>query len=215
MPEVLIENTTFQIYCDGSSDWQPINKENTKVNSLKRYSLTLHNIGLGPAKNFSARWRYDLKKAINVVNELGNKNINVKQDRDFVEIKIGKRKKWVSIFPESYNPIFIESNKKPQEDNFLDLPLHYQALFASMIEILSYREDLMSMKRIKDFPKLYLEMNYSDVSNNKYIKMIYIKIDTFFLQTSKKDQRGDLIFQGRLIPLELPRKKRIFSLHHH
>lgn len=134
-------------------------KPEVNISRLSTYTeknepyVTLHNIGLGAAKNIKIEWKYDLDAVEDFIKET---------------YSYKKRKK-----TENEHLDFLQANGKIQ----INIPKFYfncygEFLNQNISRILVMQED---MKK----PSLALELSYHDIQDNEFKKIFTVKVSAF------------------------------------
>ncbi len=147
-----LKTQNFYYESFGSKPKVHISKLTIYNEKVKPY-ITLHNIGLGAAKNIRIEWKYDLEAVENFIKETYNYDKKQRTESEHLD--------------------FLPANSKIQ----IKIPYFYlncygEFLNQSISMVLLTQEDVMK-------PLLSLEISYQDIQDNIVKKTFNVKISAF------------------------------------
>lgn len=158
-PDLNIGSATFNVTEEYRSYY---NKKTLKFRQILDNNISefdsyfpLHNTGLGTCKNISIKWIYDLKAIFDIVNN------------NYIVYPI--------IDTESQHISFLESNGKIQ----IEIPEFYFYCCAPEFNFNLTNHHELAKKLLNGeglYPKLNLEIKYSDIKNEEIIKKFSVEI---------------------------------------
>ena len=76
-PELVIARSRFECESEVSIpyEWKTPDSENKEIDFMKLYSVPLHNVGLGAAKEVSIKWSFPIDQMVSSVNEIAQKSL--------------------------------------------------------------------------------------------------------------------------------------------
>lgn len=181
-PDIIVDKKVFEQIPDPTSSntslW--VEKINSSLNPMKgqnvfkKFSLRIINVGLGTARNIEIEWDFDIKKIIETINSIEVDN-KILLSKGFLEANEGKTlvstknhfKKTDFILPFS------------SENNVFEciVPLAYIYLVSTLYKKHSFEGNGKSTISAFKFPKLHLEIKYSNIENDKFKRTFDIEID--------------------------------------
>src|ERR1035437_1882252 len=191
-PDIVINNESAVLLIEryktnGYIDFQIANDSIYKKQSgivSNSFNLKLHNIGLGVAKDIKLTWSFDTLKIITILNN--NKPI------PFIDSIVYSHKKYIFYDKKDTNYYYEFGDVLNNRINYLlpsrdskdiakaNLPYLYVRMYSFYQILNAYIQQTSHLEKevIGEFPDLYLNISYLDISNNKYKKWYRIIIKT-------------------------------------
>lgn len=156
-----------------------------KLEKIKDYTISLYNLGLGPAKNIEMTWKFD-EDIIKKIKKISKKNdMLLVINKNFISVESEKRNIYHAVNRnlEDHRDYLLPSNIS-KEGLECQIPLSYKALMSLYIH-LSWRDD-DALSNLNMFP-LYLAIYYEDISGKKYVQKFSFEIEIIFIDKSEFD----------------------------
>jgi hypothetical protein len=196
-PDLVFGRNEFYIYGNDSTKttdiWSPIKltKADRGKNHNDQLPLRLFNIGMGTAKNITAKWEFDIKECINKIKELdGEKKYTIElKESDYLEVSYSHRQIFFPRMTMMDSIDYILPAHVENEPYKLRIPYLYLVL-TSIIFTLSFKKGLNS-----SFPShhgLKVALNYLDIGNNEHKKEFLIETQPFSFSQSADAESPDI-----------------------
>lgn len=192
-PVLIIPNVTILGFSNSNelfiaSRWSNKESRSESYEVGKLPKITIYNIGTGAAKEIKIKWNFDIQSTLKSIQEYCHKNslpIVATSENGFLTTEFngnlfGSNIQGVSNVEHAYLlPASVTSEGLESElpATFLNLASIMTFLKAHQANLLSSTNKLSSSNF--EMPILHFEIQYYDISGNKYKKKFYITTDAF------------------------------------
>lgn len=188
-PDIILCRTKWYTYSNGKdrtpSIWNNEIIEDTSIlndlSELNNFTFKICNIGLGPSRNITMQWDYDIQKFSDIIHKYNNDKlyrIEKYENKDLIKIsyKSGAELIFIELDMEDSFEYILPVRNTNESLDCIKIPNSYKALLTALIDVqLSQTKGDELSKELMNIPILTLKISYFDISNNKYIKVYNIQ----------------------------------------
>ena len=183
-PDIVIPEKRYKIVLDVGTGSSRLKFEDENIN------LGVSNIGSGHAKHINIQWKYDLDKVISLIKRADLNKLYVIKPYKIAALEmvdIQSNDQYNIIYRATHN---LDGQARCQFHSMLrntdlaaysiQIPFAYLELYLAMLSLCHLNASgNEEMALISLFPKLYADIQYSDIENNIYHTKYQIQLDPF------------------------------------